>query len=470
MASDIRRTFNQGLVDPDSVGRFLSDETVPASVEKAWNVVFGEKQGAIAVREGSSQVGGDVSGATDVLGIHAIRTATNNIDVAIFKDSGGAADAYYLNGSTWTAATGWVNKTANNHNFAQLNGSIFVANGADAMMSSSNGSAWSTTNCPTGITPLFVVAYRGQLLVATRTRVYFSSVVDPSSSPFITWDTANDWFDVNPDDGGYITGFARVGNVLVVMKNNGMYRVDIVSEAVTPDDIYDVGAISQSGMTVCQGVLYFYSGEAIYITEGSSFPQRISRAIEPILAQVSNTQDVYMTRDEFNVYVDVGDITYKGDSYPNSVFVWSTQDSTWTWWGHPYRMKNGYFNDKERKLYGGDTNAIYQFVDGTGNDDGQDIAYDVTLRVLDGQVPATIKKLSQKFFIYTRDAVGSAIVIQNRKGQKGTIAVGKDITVERPDGIEPSEEFHITWQGTRSGKQPVFDGVDMLYDESVSRQ
>lgn len=462
MLPESKRQFDRGIVAKDTFGRFYQAGSVPNSVQFAYNADFDEVIGAIACRNGSSIVGAAISGATDILGINAIRTATSNIEMTVVND-GANADMYYLNSGTWTASTGWVNKTANKHRFAQLNGWMFVCNGADAMMASSDGASWVTTNCPTGITPSYVIQYRGQLLVATNTRVYFSSVVDPGSDPFITWDTVNDWFDVNPDDGGYITGFARVGNVLVVMKNNGMYRVDLVAEAITPDDIYDRGSTTQETMTVCQGVLYFYSGSTVYITDGSAYPQQISRPIQAILRQISSDDDVYMTSDENNVYLDIGNITYRGESYSNVVLRYSTRTSSWAFFGYPYRMKHGFFNDKEFYVLGGSVGSIYKFGTQDTTDNGTSIPYSATLQVIDGNIPTITKTLEDEIFVYTRDAIGSEVEIVDEKGNKDKITIDGSTASERIKNARTSKEFTVTWQGVRDGKLPVFEGIDIPY-------
>lgn len=463
-----KRQFDRGIVAKDTFGRFYQARAAANSVQFAYNIDFDEVIGAMACRNGSIIVGDAIAGATDILGISAIRTATSNIEMAVVND-GSTADMYYLNSNTWTASTGWVNKTANKHRFAQLNGWMFVCNGADAMLASSNGASWVTTNCPTGIVPSYVIQYRGQLLVSTNTRVYFSSVVDPTSSPFITWTTATNWFDVNPDDGGYITGMARVGNVLVVLKNNGMYRVDLVAEAITPDDIYDKGAASQEALAVCQGLLYFYSGSTVYVTDGSAYPQQISRPVQAILRQISSDDDVYMTADENNVYLDIGNITYKGDAYSNVVLRYSTRTSSWSFFGYPYRMKHAFFNDKQFYVLGGSGNKIYKFNTTDTTDNGARIPYSATLQVIDGNSPTLTKTLENEIFVYTRDAIGSEVMVEDDKGNRGKVVIDGNTASQRINDGRTSNEFTVTWQGIRNGKQPVFEGIDIPYTNKSVR-
>jgi hypothetical protein len=233
----------------------------------------------------------------------------------------------YWNGSAWTASTGWTSKGLGQHRFAQLGGSLFVVNGVNDMMSSTNGASWVTTNCPTSLVLSYITRYRGRLVaMTTNGTVYFSSIINPSVSPFITWTPSTDFFRVNPDDGGYASGFATVGNVLLIFKNNGFYRTDITNEFVVPDDLYQVGAISQEAITVSQGMCFFYSGTSIYKTDGSAYPQDIARTIQAYIDLISNKSDVYMTSNEHYVYLEVGSIVIDGITYSNVVFRYSIRN------------------------------------------------------------------------------------------------------------------------------------------------
>ena len=224
MATESYRQFEAGIISPDSIARDKIKGTTQNSVAFAYNVDFDSIMGYIKGRKGSIKIGSSISGVEDIQGISALRTFTSNIPV-VATSNGSNSNMYYWNGSAWTASTGWTSKGLGKHRFAQLGGSIFVVNGVNDMMSSTNGASWVTTNCPTSLVLSYITRYRGRIIAMTTSgTVYFSSIINPAVSPFITWTTATNFFIVNPDDGGYASGFATVGNVLLIFKNNGFYK------------------------------------------------------------------------------------------------------------------------------------------------------------------------------------------------------------------------------------------------------
>src|SRR5690606_30022871 len=115
----------------------------------------------------------------------------------------------------------------------------FVTNTVDGMRDSASGSNWVTTNSIGTYKPGTVFRYKGRLLASSDltypSRVFFSSIIDPSATPLITWDvntSTGDWIDINPDDGGYVTGFSESSTFCLVFKNTGMYRLDTLNKTV----------------------------------------------------------------------------------------------------------------------------------------------------------------------------------------------------------------------------------------------
>jgi len=97
---------------------------------------------------------------------------------------------------------------------------------------------------------------------------------------FLTWNvnpSTGDWIDINPDDGGYNTAFQETSTFALVFKNNAMYRLDTVNKSTDPQNIFNIGAVTQEATVACQGLVYFFSGTDIRQTDGG-FPQQISRA------------------------------------------------------------------------------------------------------------------------------------------------------------------------------------------------
>ena len=469
MATESYRQFDAGIISPQSIARDKIKSTSNSSVAFAYNVDFDDVMGYAVGRKGSDKVGSAISGATDILGISSLRTFTSDIPVVAVND-GATADMYYWNGSAWVASTGWVNKGLGQHRFAQIGGSIFVVNGVNDMMSSTNGSAWITTNCPIGIVFNYITRYRGRLIAMTSNgTVYFSSIIDPAVSPFITWTVATNFFRVNPDDGGYASGFATVGNVLLIFKNNGFYRADITNEFVQPDDLYQVGAITQEAITVSQGMCFFYSGTTVYKTDGASYPISIARAIQHYIDLISNKSDVYMTSDEYFVYLEVGNIVIDNVTYSNVVFRYSLRNDSWTIYGYPFRVKQLFYNDKARKVYGGSVDSIYEIEGNYFNDDGTSIPYKVIFQELDGGMRGMTKHIKDNIAIYSKYATGSNITVKNNDGKSDQVSIVSDYKVARPFNIE-GNWFTVSWSGIIGNKRPIFEGLDLFYENKGIRK
>jgi hypothetical protein len=461
------KDFSKGIISPKNISRDLLGE---GSVQFAMNIDFDEVYGHATARKGSIQVGSAISGATDIYGINAIRTFNSNIPVVAVRD-GSASRMYYWNGSAWTASTGWTGKGLGKHRFASLNGSIFVVNGTNDMMSSTNGASWVTTNCPTSLVLSYITRYRGRLFGLTPAGVlYFSSIVNPSANPFITWTTATDNIIINPDDGGYASGFALVGSSLLVFKNNGFYRVDATNSAVTPDDLYHVGAISQEAITVAKGIVYFYSGTAVYTTNGTLDPQEISRPIQHIIEAIPDDNEVYMTSNEQFVYMFVGDLNLEGEGYSNVVLRYSIRSDSWTLYSYPYKLKGLYYNDKDNTIYGGGVNLIYKIEQNDTTDNTNIIPYSLVMQEMDsGSRAYPVSIQGTGIHVFTKNGLNSRITTVFF-GEGGERLETREIDNEFKNFIQKPQEqgryFDLTWSGVIKDKRPVFEGIEVNYKTS----
>lgn len=267
---------------------------------------------------------------------------------------------WYYNGTNWAPSDIRNFSYLSRCRFAVLNGYIYEANGAQTMRSSADyGATWSTTGCITtgSVQPSLLNVSKNRMLAsgysAYPSRIYFSSIVDPAASPSITWNTnasSGDWLDVNPDDGGIVTGFANTSTVTLVFKNNAMYRLNAITKTVDSENIFNVGAVSQEAITTCLGITYFYSGNGIYQTDGT-FPQQISRLgvqdfINLIVSNYGSNlpTEVYAWNDGFNVYFSIGTIHYPRNeegqrtTIPNVVLKFSPRDQSWQIMSYPKQL------------------------------------------------------------------------------------------------------------------------------------
>lgn len=256
---------------------------------------------------------------------------------------------YYYNNSTgfWTTSSPGLgitwSETAKNR-FATLGNRVFITNSTNGMRDSADANTWVTTNSIGTYKPSLVYRYVGRLLAAGDPtypdRVFFSSIIDPTTSPIITWNvnaTTGDWIDINPDDGGYMTGFSETSTFCLAFKNTGMYRLDSLNKTADPENIFNVGAVSQEAIVLCQGVTYFYSGLDIRRTNGG-FPEQISRiGVQDFINAIpqANWSSVCGGTDELNVYYFIGDVTLNVNtnnqkSYTNVVLKFSPRDESWS--------------------------------------------------------------------------------------------------------------------------------------------
>jgi hypothetical protein len=347
------RDFRQGRIAKSSVSSFLSPEN---SVSNSLNVNFDEIIGSAKVRQGTARLGSTVASGKTPLGLGSFvgTGGTPNLLLAVYSGAS-TASIYYYDTYWHTSVVTELSNTAINR-FAVLSGHSFITNNVDGMQDSADGDTWVTTNSISTYKPAVLYRYIGRMLAAGDPtypdRVFFSSIVDPTSSPHITWnvDTATgDWIDVNPDDGGYVTGFSESSTFLLVFKSTGMYRMDTISKTVDPQNIFNVGAVSQEAIVLCQGVTYYFSGLDIRRTNGG-YPEQISRlGVQDFIDAIplTNWGSVASGTDGLNVYFSIGDVTLNTNqtnerTYTNVVLKFSTRDETWS--VHSYGSRIRFFS------------------------------------------------------------------------------------------------------------------------------
>lgn len=341
------RDFRQGRIS--SVSNFLVPEN---SVSNSVNVNFDEIIGSAKVRPGTVKLGDTVQADGVPLGLYPFIGPNGTPDylLAVFSD-GNAGKIYFYDNDTglWAEANSYSGLDPDaKDRFAVLGGSAFITNNVDGMQDSDDADTWGTTNSIDTYLPSLVFRYAGRLLAAGDPtfpdRVFFSSVIDPNNSPFITWNTdatSGDWIDINPDDGGNITGFSETSTFVLVFKNNFFYRLDSISKTVDPESIFNVGAVSQEAITLCQGVTYYFSGIDIRRTNGG-YPEQISRlGVQDFIDAIpqANWTSVASGTDGLNVYFAIGDVTLNQNqdnerAYTNVVLKWSARDENWS--AHSY--------------------------------------------------------------------------------------------------------------------------------------
>lgn len=477
------RDFSRGRITRYSANDFLAP---PNSVSNSVNVNYDTLIGSGTVRSGTTIMGStSVAAGMSPLGLTEFFTSgSTNTQIGVFTGTS-TAFLYYYN-TTWNTSTLTTLNNSAKVRFDQLGGREFLVNGVDAMKSSSDANVWTTSSSIVGVFPSLILKTKSRLLVAGdptyKDRVYFSSIVDTSTDPIITWSTSptvGDWIDINPGDGSNITGFAEVSSQVMVFKGAGLYRLDVVSKTVDTKSIYDVGAVSQEAITTCRGRTYFYSGVDINRTDGG-YPEQISRlGVQDFIDAIpqANWASVASGNDGLNVYFSIGNVTLNTSkdnqrTYTNVVLKFSTRDETWS--VHSYaqtpRRYSNFTSTDGRYMTSADTLGFVQRVNLGTTDNTTPIYFELETQDQEFGNRSHTKSFNNLISIYTTNGGPSNLQIQVDNGDWNTVALNITSPVMNTDQIRFSGHFFtFKWFGHSSGTAPVLDGIYLedVIDEGI---
>ena len=237
---------------------------------------------------------------------------------------------YYNAAGTWTAAKS-DDTASKKSRFSSFIDYVFRANGANVVASSADGITWGTTNAPAVIIPAYTAVFQDRVyfangITSNLSRIWYSSL--PSGGA-ITWTTASDWIDINPDDGDQITALENNGNRLLIFKNRALFRWTFGQ--VEPDRLIGVGTSSQESVKTNfdVGITFFANPFGVYAYSGGR-PKLISRKIQSFIDAVSDWTNVFAEVDGDHYYLAVGDVTVSGRVYTNAMFVYHISLDAWT--------------------------------------------------------------------------------------------------------------------------------------------
>lgn len=473
----ILRDFRSGRFAKKFVASFLIPDN---SVSNSINVNFDEIIGNAKVRAGTTKLGATVASTRSPLGIAPFvgPLGTPNLLLVVFKGASNAT-LYYYNGS-WNASnlTGLSNTAK--VRFATLGGRAFATNTVDGMNSSTDGATWATggNSIPTSVKPAFVRRFQGKLLAAGDPtfpdRVWFSSIIDPAASPFITWNvdtTIGDFIDINPDDNGNITGFSETSTYLIIFKDTGMYRLDVLSKTADPEAIFNIGAVSQEAITVCQGITYFYSGIDIRMTDGG-YPEQISRTgVQDFLDAIpqANKAAVTVTNDGLNVRVFIGDVTLNTNqdnqvTYNNVCLKYSPRDQNWSVHSYADEFKMGVvYTDSTNgaMLRCADTDGDVQTIELGTTDNASAISYNLETQEIEAGNRAHEKQITNQLVAFMKFGQDGQLMIRAEDEDYKPIDLSLDGRVNIGDLPSVSGKFFtILWLGqvVSSQKAPILEG------------
>lgn len=327
-----------------------------------------DKLGALTKRYGYSIYASQPT-TTPVTGMGQFTDSSTGTNYQLMvSTTSGSGRIYYNNAGTWTEAL-TTDTSSKKTRFVTFIDYVFRVNGADVVKSSANASTWGTTNCPATIIPAYAAVFQDRVYLANGissnlSRLWYSSL--PSAGA-ITWTTASDFIDINPDDGDQITALENNGNRLLIFKRRSLYRWTFGQ--VEPDRLIGVGTSSQESVKTNfdVGITFFANQFGVYAyTTGR--PKLISRKIQPFIDGVSDWAEVYGEVDRDHYYLFVGNVTVDGRSYVNTMLVYNIPLDAWvvytlgdkvTW------MSRFIVTQPIEKIYlGGNTGKTYLFLDG----------------------------------------------------------------------------------------------------------
>lgn len=460
--------------------------TIAAGATVSSTIISGGANELVSITASS-----DFNGAVDNV---SVKQVLNELLVVVYNGVS-SATVYYWNGTIWNTSNLIVLTNGFRNRFTTLGGYMFLTNSSNGMYSSPDANTWTAgiaANCIDSgeAKPAYIFRYKQRLLAAGDPtypdRVFFSSVIDPTASPFITWNTdsaTGDWIDVNPDDGGNITGFSENSTFCLVFKNTGMYRMDTVAKTTDPDNIYNVGAVSQEAIVLCQGVTYFFSGTGVYRTNGG-YPELISRnGVQDIIDALdpSNWADVSSGTDGFNVFFSLGQVTmHKNQSnertLDNVVIKFSVRDQSWS--VHTYRdFFFGFtqYTDGNGQLMRGASDAGFVQTIDLGTTDAQGattpapIYFSLETQDIECGDRSHSKAISNKIAVFTDNGLSSTFAARI-DGNADPVQIPMTLTqrVNVGTGINlQGNFFNFLWYGTSSGNPPIFEGFSI---EDISDQ
>jgi hypothetical protein len=475
------RDFSKGRLTQYSASNFLLPVN---SVSDSLNVNYDTVIGDGVVRLGTTILGATIAANKTPLGMAEFVNSSGTPNLTIAVLSGASTATIYYYDTSWHASGATALSNTAYNRFATLGDYCFRVNGVQSMTSSTDGNTWGTTNCITtdSVIPSLIIRTKARLLVSGfssyRSRVYFSSIIAPQSSPKLTWSTSattGDWIDVNPDDNGAVTGFAETSNTCLVFKNNGMYRMDVVNKTVDTQNIFNIGAIAQESITSCQGVVYFFSGLDIRQTTGD-FPEQISRlGVQDFIDAIpqANWSKVCSGTDGLNVYFGIGDVTVNNRALTNVVLKYSTRDSTWS--VHSYSKAYKFFSQfttsaNGREMVGLDTAGDVQTINLGNSDDGTPIYYEQITQELDLGNRANRKIISDEIVAYAKNGTASTLQIKANENDWTNVILNCNKRVNISDSINVKGRFFkFKWFGSTTTTQPTLQGiyVETINDEGV---
>jgi hypothetical protein len=447
----------------------VSHRLAPASsVKHAINLEFDTVIGSASVRKGTEAVGtGALSGAAYGLFQFVDSEGGANSRLLLTSDNG---TTYYLNGSdVWTAAlTGDTVKLKTR--FATFLDRVVRVNGTDGCKSwdGTVGGSWEAAGGPLDIGNMpvgkFVIVYKDQLITAgvygNPDTIYISSIPDATTMT-ISWTAGNRSITVNPDDEGNITALGKIGDVLLIFKDDGMFRFN--NRSTDTDRNIPVGCSSQESVCSASTVLTFWNKDGAWLTAGDA-PKKISKRIQPWVDAVTDHSAVATGTDGSHFFYSVGNVTKGGRTYSNVVYRYSIDTQEWAVYSYAKRFTffTVYKDGTEIKMVGATNDADCHQLEVGHLDGTTPIHFEVESHEQDFGSRAAKKEVSETCFAYGTAMNGFTVSCMTNKTNWKTLGEAKGEVSEFRIANPVTGNYHrFRMTGTAPDCDCLFSGLEL---------
>ena len=336
--------------------------------------------GSLTKRNGIAYLIGQIVDNVSILGMYFFKDAmgTDYSNVLVACNDGATptnSDIYKIATNAWAKSKENTTSSAEPVFFTFLD-YIFYVNGLDVMGSSANLTDWATANCMATYKFKYGCIWEDRAYVLNDnsttkhpSRIAWSSLPSTDATPVITWAydgttaAGKDCADINPDDNDEITWGEPYGRRLLIFKNKGLYNWTFGQ--VEPDKIISVGTPQGRTVKQTQGIVFFANEYGVYAYTGESLPIKVSQKVKPFIDAISSFDNLRAEVDQDHYYLYIGDVTVEGETYSNTMLVYTLSSRAWHIETYPFAIK--FMARFQRKTLG--TTEIYDTIY-LGDNDG----------------------------------------------------------------------------------------------------
>lgn len=420
------------------------------------NVIF-DDFGIVKKRPGSTKVGNTLA-SSDILGLHDFaKNDGTHKQLAV-----NAAKVYWNNAGTWTDSGITGLTTGKRTRFVNFVNKVFLVNGTQAVKDWDGATTYDAQVASAPIAN-YITVYNDRIYTNNTpypSRVNYTTIPSAGVIAFTGGDSG--YYEVQTDDGDFITGLHARRDRLLVFKNHYIEGRDSYFRRISV--VRDIGTPCNDSIVTINNQTYFFNFDDINSTGvykyGVSDPVKISSPIQDLfddLTIATPSTQFFAVKQGFNYILHIG--TTQGMS---NVFVcYNTIHQAWSYWSLPSTVKVlGTYNDTNIILpyYGtsggrvykmsGATDAYYSTTDTTKN-----IMMNIRTHPLHCANPHLFKDFTQ-IFVFDEQPMKSRIRYQIDRGRwqnSGTVdsrtsilectGKGYDISLDLTDNTAGSPQI-----------------------------